>query len=259
MSVDTFAEMANAVNAGDARRYAALYAQDAVITIYGGEVLKGRDAIETHEVDLLRQFPGARLAFYEIWRDGEAAVVHYGVNGQTSSGKSMGHEGLLFYRFHASGLIAKERRYFDSLTPMAQLGALGPVAARPVPQLASGTKLHVAAGSAQERENVSAIPASFTSMLSPDVVVDDRSLPQSLSGRANATAWFLKWPTVETTNVQGNGDFVLLETLIRAGGKFAVHRALIVQMKNGKIANISAFMNGKELAESLGQWPPPPR
>ena len=49
-----------------------------------------------------------------------------------------------------------------------------------------------------------------------------------------------------------------LEGFVRAGGGVvAVHRALICRVKDGKLARISAFMNGKELAESLGQWPPP--
>jgi hypothetical protein len=52
-------EMVNAVNVGDAKRYAGLYAQDAVITIYGSGELKGRGAIEQHEVELLREFPTA--------------------------------------------------------------------------------------------------------------------------------------------------------------------------------------------------------
>ena len=31
----------------------------------------------------------------------------------------------MFYRFDPTGLIVEERRYLDSLTPMAQLGLLG--------------------------------------------------------------------------------------------------------------------------------------
>ena len=65
--VTALTEMIQTVNPGDATRYARLYAQDAVITIHGSGELKGRGAIEQHEVELLREFPGARLAFYTIW------------------------------------------------------------------------------------------------------------------------------------------------------------------------------------------------
>ena len=61
--ISAVTEMMQAVNAGDAKRYARLYAQDAVIMIHGSGELKGRGAIEQHEVELLREFPGARLAF----------------------------------------------------------------------------------------------------------------------------------------------------------------------------------------------------
>src|ERR1700730_12596799 len=68
--IATLTEMVNAVNAGDAKRYATLYAQDALITIYGSGELKGRGAIEQYEVELLREFPVARLAFYAVWQKG---------------------------------------------------------------------------------------------------------------------------------------------------------------------------------------------
>src|SRR6185295_18201017 len=90
------ARMTATVNAGDAEGYASVYAADATITIPGGAALQGREAIRRYEEDLLRQYPGARLAFSEIWLDGDAAVVHYAVDCPLPSGGSVGHEGLLF-------------------------------------------------------------------------------------------------------------------------------------------------------------------
>jgi uncharacterized protein (TIGR02246 family) len=133
LQLATLGAMVRAVNAGDAHAYAMVYATDAVITIHGGDALKGRAAIEAYEVGLLHEFPGARLGFHDVWLKGSSAVVHYAVNGRTPGGQAMGHDGLLFYRFLPSGKVAEERRYLDSLTPMAQLGALGPVPARVVP------------------------------------------------------------------------------------------------------------------------------
>src|SRR5262245_54923706 len=89
--------MRDAVNRGDATAYASVYAPFAVISIFGANELRGRDAIERHERDLLNQFPGTRFEFFAIWR-GESpliVVAHYGVNGQTAAGVGMGHEGLL--------------------------------------------------------------------------------------------------------------------------------------------------------------------
>ncbi len=284
--ITALTHMMNAVNAGEARRYARLYAQDAVITIYGGGELKGRDAIEQYEVKLLQEFPGTRLAFYSIWQKGALAVVHYAVNGRTPGGQSMGHEGLLFYRFHPSGLIEEEHRYLDSLTPMAQMGMLGATPTRALPTLPTELKVHVARSSPEEEVNVAIVRASFAAQdsknesaflaaIADDAVLDELIHPQPFIGKRNVKTWFSTWTravpdaTTEITAMLGVGEFVLVKTVVRGTLKgplgrlvasnkpFAVHRAAIVQLKDGKLTHVSGFMNGKELAEAVGQWPLP--
>jgi steroid delta-isomerase-like uncharacterized protein len=276
----TLTEMASAVNAADAARYAATYSADAVITIFGGTQLKGRAAIEQYEQTLLREFPGTRFALQSVWQHAGRAVVHYAVN----DGTRMGHEGLLFYRFDSSGLIQEERRYNDSLTPMAQLGLLGAGPVRALPQLASEPRVYAFAGSSRETANVSIAKAAlaaidaknqpaFLATVADDVVVDELIDRQPAAGRANVARWFQGWAeavpdlTSEVTTMIGVEDFVLLETVARgtlkaSRGRFSpsprpaeVHRAAIVRLRDGKIVRLSAFMNGKELAETTGQWP----
>lgn len=287
-----FEEMMRAVNAGDAAGYADLYAEDAVITIHGSAVLRGRAAIEQHEVELLRAFPGARLAFYALWQDGPTAVVHYAVDCPTAtaapSPARSGHEGLLWYRFASSGLIAEERRYLDSLTPMAQLGALGAVPARPPPELPTACATRAARGSRLEEENAASVLAlfaaldaedgpAFLALLAEDAVLDELLLPEPHAGRAGAQAWFQAWTDAltgarsEITSLLAAGDFVLAEMVLRAtltgplgplsaaGRPFAVHRAVIVELAEGRMRRLSSFINGKELAQAVGQWPPAAR
>jgi ketosteroid isomerase-like protein len=280
-------EMMQAVNAGDAGRYARLYAENAVITIHGGGSLEGRAAIEKYEVELLREFPGARLAFYDVWQQGPVAVVHYGVNGKTAGGQAMGHEGLLFYRFAPGGLIQEERRYLDSFTPMAQLGALGAGPVRALPALPSEMKSHAAKGSPGEAANVALVrtafaaldarkQAEFLSKTAPDAVIDEMLEAQPSSGRTGVTGWYERWTSAvpdartEIDTILGAGDAVLVEAVVRgtlkgplgrlraADKPFEAHRAAIVQVRDGKIARLTAFMNGKELAQAVGQWPPRP-
>lgn len=284
--IAAFTEMMQAVNAGDAGRYARLYAQDAVITIHGSGALEGRAAIEKYEIELLREFPGARLAFYDVWQNGPVAVVHYAVNGRTPGGQSMGHEGLLFYRFGPSGLIEEELRYLDSLTPMAQLGALGPLPARPLPTLPDRMKAHTARGSPNESDNVALVrgtlaaldsrnETAFLATLADDAVLDEMIEPQPFASKVGLRAWFDMWTSAvpdartEISRILGIGDSVLVETVVRgtlkgplgrlaaANKEFRVHRAAIVRVNGGKLTRISAFMNGKELAQAVGQWPPP--
>ncbi len=253
-------QMVSAVNAGDTRQYASLYAPNAVITIYGGDTLAGREAIERYEVSLLHEFPGTRLAFYDIWQSGDRAVVHYGVNGPTPNGP-MGHEGLLFYRFDREGLILEERRYLDSMTPMAQMGAFGRVPRRPLPVLPDEMKSH----SYANEKNIALVTTALKNVV-PEARFDELMLPTPFERAADA--WRSAAATVEIRNTIGVDDFVLVEMIVRgtlngtlgrvtASHKpFAVHRAAIVEVRDGKIATVRAFMNGKELAQAVGLWPP---
>lgn len=282
----TVTGMMEAVNAGDAKRYALAYTRNAVIVIHGSTVLKGRDAIERYEDGLLRESPGARLAFHAMWQAGPAAVVRYAVTGQGSGGRWMGHEGLLFYRFDASGLVQEEHRYLDSLTPMVQMGVLSAGPVRPLPALRSEMKVYLAEGSAREKQNEAVVAATlraldakdedgFLARIDEDVVLDDLIQPAAVVGKGNAKAWFESWATAvadarwEVVTLLGVGEFVLVECVVRGRLKgplgrlsasdraFAVHRAAIFQVDRGALMSISIFMNGKELAEAVGQWPPP--
>ena len=278
-----FTEMVDAVNAGDAKRYASVYAPDATIVIHGSSRLEGRNAIEEYEVGLLRQFPGTRFGFYAIWQHGSSAVVHYAVNTPAAGGPATGHEGLLFYRFDPSGLIAEERRYLDSLTPMAQAGMFG-LPARPLPALPVERRTCTAGESPAEQANVTAVKANlqaldarneaaFLAGLTDDVVLDDLTRPRPFAGRAEARTWFGQWTAAvpdartEIAWTLGAGDSVLVETVVRgtlekrfgplrpSDRAFAIHRAAIARVRNGRIGRLSLFMNGRELAEAVGQWP----
>lgn len=285
--IATLREMKSAVNAGDATRYAHVYASDAVITIMGGTQLKERQAIEQYEASLLRQFPGTTLAFYDIWQQELQAVVRYCVRGSSLNGRRMGHEGLLFYRFDPSGLILDERRYNDSLTPMAQLGLLGKVPTRPVPTLPKNTQVH-SKGSPGEGENLEIARAILTAINSRDesgfstriddeIVIDEMMLQHPFVGKRNAKKWFDLWTeavpdaTTQVTNLIAIDDSVFVESVVEgslqrpfgplsaSNRRFSVHRAAIFQFRSGKLHRCAYFTNGKEFAESIGQWPLSPR
>ena len=280
----TLHEMVRAVNAGDALAYARLYDEKATIAIHGGGLLTGRKAIEAYEVELMHDFPGTRLAFYDAWRKGSAGVVHYGVNGRTRDGRRMGHEGLLFYRFDPDGRIVQELRYLDALTPMSQLGVFGPMTARPLPRLPVAMKTHVAGGTAAEERNTATVkaalaaldakdPAAFLSHFDETAVLDDMSETGPSTGKAAVKGWFRRWSSAidgatEIANLLAVGGEVLVETVVRgrlraplrhlvpSDQEFVVHRAAIAHLADGRITRLTLFMNNKELAEGVGQWPP---
>jgi len=281
--VTALREMMSTVNAGDAAGYARLYAANATITIYGGETISGRDAIEKYEAELMGQFPGTRLAFYEVWQLAPEAVVHYGVNGKTPGGAAMGHEGLLYFRFDRSGLIAEERRYLDSATPMAQLGAFGKVETRSLPQLPDDLTTYAVQRPGTNMRNVQALQLALNAIEEHDVTgfmkqaaaavtVDDLMLPAPFSGSQGVTQWLALWRTAasiskfQVTSMFTGSEYVILETAmlgrlsgpigrLSAGRKpfAAVHAAWIAQFKDGSIVRLTRFLNTKELADATGQ------
>jgi ketosteroid isomerase-like protein len=196
----------------------------------------------------------------------------------------MGHEGLLFFLFNDAGLIVEERRYLDSLTPMGQLGALGSSPVRPLPTLPSAMTTLVATGPSDGRDAVTVArlaldamnahdEAAFLSLVRVDAVVDELMAVEPFVGAVNVKRWFAMWTgavpdlKIDITTIAGAGDFAFAETLTRGTLKgafgplspsarpFVVHRAMVFQVNGGKLARLDAFMNGKELAEAVGQWP----
>ncbi len=277
--------MRDAVNRGDATAYASVYAPFAVISIFGGNELRGREAIERHERDLLIQFPGTRFEFYAIWR-GEPPIVvaHYGVNGQTAAGggrRAMGHEGLLFFEFNSAGEIVREDRYLDSFTPMAQLGALKGVTARALPVLPDRPRRYVSDGPVHAAGRVAVVQRAFAafdarqaSMLdyvAEDAIIDELMLPEPFPGPRAWPRWLKEMASLaktrfEVRQIVGVGSPVLIagvwhgevvagfRTITPSPTPFQVHRAAIVELDaRDKIVLFRAFMNGRELAQSVGQ------
>jgi len=275
--------MRDSVNRGDARAYASVYSPSATISIFGGGELRGRSAIEQHEVELLQQFPKARFEFYDVWHGGSQVVAHYAVNAPTAAGPSMGHEGLLFFTFNAAGEIERENRYQDSLTPMAQLGALGNAPRRPLPKLTADWRSHESGG-ANERRNVATARrlltavdehrhAEVTSLLAANPAIDELMLADTFAGAQGSRQWFdalgaFAGSTFNLATVIAAGRYVLLEGVLSgrltapfglvksSSRQFSVHRAAVLEFDDaGRVVSIKAFMNGKELAASVGQWP----
>lgn len=284
--VAMYDEMAQAVNSGSASRYAALYAPHAVIRIHGGEQISGRQAIERYEVDLLEHFPGTRLAFFKILQSEHLAIVQYGVNSPGHGSPATGHEGLLFYRIHPTGLIAEERRYLDVLTPMAQAGLLGSAPARSLPLLPASAEAVAARQSDAEKANVALVRRSvaalnaqdereFLGTLASAAVLDELMLGEPFVGPDAGVRWLSSWQhPVQDAHWQvepilGIGDYVVLEGTVRGtlngtfghvtavNKPFLLHHAMLLDAKAGKIQRLQGFANGRELAVAVGQWPLP--
>jgi steroid delta-isomerase-like uncharacterized protein len=129
-----FTAAVEAVNAHDAKAFAATYATDAVVhdPLYP-QPLKGRDAIEQDMVELLRAFPDARFTIGPLFQDGETVAGEYTLRGThlgplaspdgeiPATGNSVNNSGAVFSRFNADGEVIEERRYYDAAGLIAQI------------------------------------------------------------------------------------------------------------------------------------------
>ncbi|MEJ1192668.1 ester cyclase [Pseudarthrobacter sp. NPDC055928] len=129
-----FTTAVDAVNAHDAKAFAATYAADAVVhdPLYP-QPLKGRDAIEQDMVELLRAFPDARVTVGPLLQDGETVAGEYTLRGThlgplaspegeiPATGNSIDNSGAVFSKFNADGEVIEERRYYDAAGLLAQI------------------------------------------------------------------------------------------------------------------------------------------
>lgn len=129
-----FTAAVEAVNAHDAKTFAATYAADAVVhdPLYP-QPLKGRDAIEQDMVELLRAFPDARFTIGPLLQDAGTVAGEYTLRGThlgplaspdgeiPATGNSIHNSGAVFSRFNADGEVVEERRYYDAAGLIAQI------------------------------------------------------------------------------------------------------------------------------------------
>lgn len=129
-----FTAAVEAVNAHDAKAFAATYATDAVVhdPLYP-QPLNGRDAIEQDMVELLRAFPDARFTVGPLLQDGGTVAGEYTLRGThlgplaspegeiPATGNSIDNSGAVFSTFNADGEVIEERRYYDAAGLLAQI------------------------------------------------------------------------------------------------------------------------------------------
>src|SRR5262249_29658107 len=77
--------VADAINAHDAAKVAANYAEDATLTVAGmPEAIKGRDAIQADAKKEFDAFPNTKFAFSRVWGKNDVLVSEWVVNATQS-------------------------------------------------------------------------------------------------------------------------------------------------------------------------------
>ncbi len=280
--------VADTQSAHDAKKFAALYTEDATVMIPGMGEQHGRADIEKNEQMFYDGFKDMKFWVSRAWVKGDMAACEWGWSG-TNNGDFMGMKatekpaggmGLSLVWLTPEGLIKKENRYFDMGTTMTQLGH-GKGKARPVPTAAASVEMHSAKGTPDE-DKVTDIAkgmaaafeskkdTDFTANLADDCTYDDISAPEVMKGKDSAKKWFGMFTkafpdakgTADTTF--GVEDFLISEhttTGTHKGqfGPFAatkkpvtLHGVDVMQVKGGKVVKAWGFDNSAELMMQIG-------
>jgi steroid delta-isomerase-like uncharacterized protein len=288
--------VAEAINAHDAAKFAANYADDASLAVAGfPDPIKGKDGVQADAKKSFDAFPNTKIAFARVWGKNDLLVSEWFVTG-THSGefmgvkptdKPVGYVGLSVTWVNADGKIKEEHRYFDAATLFAQLGAAPKnVKARAVPALPASIEWHWSKADASEDKDVDGAKAlyaatekkdekSFTELVTDDIVWDDAMAPAATRGKAEMVKGFKQFTTafpdlkMATSNAWGIEDFAIAEYTLNATNKapfmglpvakkpVALHGADVIQLRDGKIVKGWSYGNGAELLVQVGAMKPP--
>jgi steroid delta-isomerase-like uncharacterized protein len=290
--------IAEAFATGDAKKYAALYTENAVIKSAGEPDVVGREAVAKWMTDFAATFSNAKLGESRAFVKGEVVVSEWVMNathsgelmGFKASEKPVGVTGASIYWFTPEGLIKEEHRYVNMSTVLSQTG-ISKDKGRPVAALPSGApEVVIAKDSAEEKANVEVLEkinkaweakkadelvANFTD----DATWDDVTLPSPSKGKKEiskyASTFFKAVPDgkLATTNAWGFGDWVVEEGTFSGTHKgamfgmaasnktFTIHEVTIAKLgSDKKIVQAVTYANGLELVSQLDpkSLPKPP-
>jgi steroid delta-isomerase-like uncharacterized protein/uncharacterized protein (TIGR02246 family) len=285
----TMAEYGAAMQASDAKKLAALYADNAVMKMPGMPDVTGRDAIEKHWTQDFATFSNGKSTATRVFTKGDVAVVEWVFNA-THTGdlgpikateKPVGVSGADVMWFTPEGKIKEAHSYMDMGTVMSQIG-VSKQKARAIPTVPTTPPDVITATSSEtETKNADAAKkmmgafekksdADFMAGAADDIQWDDMTQPDTMKGKAAGKKYFKAMTTafpdikVNEQNVWGIGDFVIAEGTLTGTHKGAfygiqptkkqmnVHGLDIMQFKDGKIVHGCSYANSAEMAEQLG-------
>lgn len=153
----------------------------------------------------------------------------------------------------ADGAVAKERRYDDATTLMAQIGVIKAPTRPVMAASAAAPTVVVSTGSDTERANVETFRANVTAfnahdakalaaMNAPDSVFHDYTQAKDFDGKGNIAALvelFKGFPDakIEATSMWGAGDYVVTEGSFSGTNKAAVP-SMGIRKPTGKSATV---------------------
>jgi steroid delta-isomerase-like uncharacterized protein len=275
------------LNTHDAKKFASVYAEDAVIDVAGLNQITGREGVVANMTEWFDVFKNAKLGFAKVWAKGDAMIVEWVINGThhgelfgvKGTEQPIGHYGLSIITFSPDGRVQKESRYGDLGTVMTQIN--GKAKARPIPEVPKDPEMIEAGDAATEEKNVgiakavlgsleSKKEADFTALLADDIQHDGLFALETTKGKDDAKKFFKAFTTAfpdakfETSRTFGIGDYAIVESILKATQKgalgtiqptkkpIAIHVVDIFKIKDGKVVRAWTYQNSLEMQQQLG-------
>ncbi|MBS2013687.1 MAG: ester cyclase [Deltaproteobacteria bacterium] len=273
------------LNGHDPKKFASVYAEDAVISVAGLNEVNGRAAIEQNMTEWFEVFSKAKLGFSRVWVKGDTMALEWVINGThhgelfgvKGTEQPIGHFGLSIVKFNQDGKVTSEHRYGELGTVMTQVG--GKAKPRPIPEVPKAPETILAKG--DEEKNLAVAKAAltaleskkdadFASALTDDIEHDGMFHLETTKGKEEAKKFFKSFTTAfpdakfEITNAMAIGDYVIAESMLKATHKgqlgtiaptkrpVAIHLADIFKIKDGKLARVWTYQNSLEMQHQLG-------
>jgi steroid delta-isomerase-like uncharacterized protein len=290
MEKDAVNSALKAMNSGDAKTFASLYADNADVTVAGLNELTSKAQVEQNMSEWFEIFKDVKFGFNQVLIKGDTVVLEWTINakqhgdlfGVKATEKDIGHMGLSFVTMSSDGKVATEHRYGELGAVMTQIAPAGAkVTPRPIPPIPSGIDI-VSSGGPDEDKNVDAAKAvlagleggkkeaDFTANLDDNVEQDGLFAFETGKGKDGAKKFYKQFTTAfpdakfDVQKAVGVGDFVVIESILKGTQKgalgsipatkkpIAIHIADIFKLKGGKVVKASTFQNSLELQSQLG-------
>lgn len=286
--------IAEALAAGDAKKFASVYAENATLKMAGAPDVVGRANIEKNLGELMKSFSKMKLGEQRVFVKKEVVVSEWILTGTHSgefagvkaSEKPVGWAGASVIWFDDDGMVKEEHAYWNPPTVLFQVGA-SKEKNRAAAALPGGAPtVTIAQGSPAEDDNVKVVAALNEALEKKDdkklggmfvdkAEWDDITMPEAAKGKAAVLKYFKGLSTAfpdakaVTTFSFGAGDWVVEEGTYGGTNNgplfgapatkkaMTVHELNIVQLdKDKKIVRAINYGNDLEMSSQLS--PPKP-
>lgn len=280
-----------AINGADAKKFASVYADNALVEVAGLNEISGRAGVEANMAEWFETFKDVKFGFSRVWIKNETVVIEWVINakhhgelfGKKGTEAQIGHYGLSVVSLDNEGKVANEHRYGELGAVMTQIaGAGAKVRPRPIPEVPASGETINATGAPEEEKNVEVAKnvlasleggkkeADFTALLADDVEQDGLFALEMSKGKDGAKKFYKAFTTAfpdakfEVQKTVGVGEYAIVESILKGTHKgalgsipatkkpIAIHLVDVMKVKDGKIVKASTYQNSLELQMQLG-------